>query len=330
VVALAALGLALAVLLLVVKVGPEQLANTKGLKRSAQGAEVGRVRTAILAVLAGGIAAVGAVYSARTFNLSRRGQITDRFLRAVDQLGNTAVYVRTGGVFALEQIALESRVEHRAVMEVLAAFVREGSPNRPPPAGRPMPRVPADVSAALLVLTRRDRRFDRPDTVLDLSDTNLSFLQLPAGTDLRGVDLTGTSLHGARLPGADLRAVDLQGADLVLAHLPRARLAGAVLFAATLDHADLGSADLREAYLAGTTLHGTVLIAADLRGAHLDTYFGPDRKNIAVDYRPADVGGWDGNARAMIDGAIYDDDTRWPTMPPAADFDPDAWGAERS
>ncbi|WP_189190926.1 hypothetical protein [Streptomyces albiflavescens] len=36
--------------------------------------------------------------------MSRRGQVTDRFTKALERLGSEARYVRIGGVLALEQI----------------------------------------------------------------------------------------------------------------------------------------------------------------------------------------------------------------------------------
>jgi hypothetical protein len=73
---------------IVVKWGPTQLISTNGLKGNDRAEELGRVRTGLLALLAGSLAAVGAIYTARTFRLNRQGQITERFTRAVDQLGD--------------------------------------------------------------------------------------------------------------------------------------------------------------------------------------------------------------------------------------------------
>src|SRR5437660_476529 len=67
-----------ALLTTVIKWAPLWLAATKGLGASERVQEVARVRTALLAVLAGGIAVVGAYYTARTFALNRQGQITER------------------------------------------------------------------------------------------------------------------------------------------------------------------------------------------------------------------------------------------------------------
>ncbi len=106
----------------VIKWAPEWLASTKGLVPKDRAEEYGRVRTALLAVLAGALAAIGAIYTARTFSLNRQGQITERFTRAVDQLGNEKLDVRLGGIYALERIARDSEDDHPQVMEVLVVL----------------------------------------------------------------------------------------------------------------------------------------------------------------------------------------------------------------
>ena len=46
-------------------------------------------------------AAVGLAYTARTYRLSREGQLTDRYTKAVEQLGSDKIEVRLGGLYAL-------------------------------------------------------------------------------------------------------------------------------------------------------------------------------------------------------------------------------------
>src|SRR5437763_535594 len=79
---------------------PHWLASASRLNADQRAAEVGRVRTALLAVFAGSLAAIGAIYTARPFALNRQGQITERFTRAVDQLGDDKLEVRLGGIYA--------------------------------------------------------------------------------------------------------------------------------------------------------------------------------------------------------------------------------------
>ena len=88
-----------------------------------------------LVTLGAGLFAAGAlVFTARNFSLSRRtfelteqGQVTDRFTKAIEQLGSDKLDVRLGGIYALERIARDSAKDHPTVMEVLTAFIREHS-----------------------------------------------------------------------------------------------------------------------------------------------------------------------------------------------------------
>jgi hypothetical protein len=68
------------------------------------------------------------VVAALNLNLQRRGQVTDRFSKADDQLGEgTKLDVRLGAIYALEQIARDSPELHSPIVEILAAFIREHS-----------------------------------------------------------------------------------------------------------------------------------------------------------------------------------------------------------
>src|SRR3954447_22163959 len=84
------LGLLLLVLVLVfvLKWAPEWLA-AGDLKGKDRAEDVGRTRTAVLAALAGLIAIVGAFFTGLAYRLNPAGQITERFTRAIDQLGST-------------------------------------------------------------------------------------------------------------------------------------------------------------------------------------------------------------------------------------------------
>jgi uncharacterized membrane protein len=57
----------------------------------------------------------------RTVEVTQEQQITERFTRAIDQLGNDKLSVKLGGIYALERIAKDSPKDHWQVMEVLTA-----------------------------------------------------------------------------------------------------------------------------------------------------------------------------------------------------------------
>ena len=81
-----------------------------------------------LLTLGAGLFAAGAlVFTVRNFTLSREGQVTDRYTKAIEQLGSDKLDVCLGGIYALERIARDSARDHPTVIEVLSAFIREHS-----------------------------------------------------------------------------------------------------------------------------------------------------------------------------------------------------------
>jgi hypothetical protein len=65
---------------------------------------------------------------AETLRLTNEGQITDRFTKAIDQLGSPKLELRLGEIYALERIARDSEKNHWPIMEVLTTFVRVHAP----------------------------------------------------------------------------------------------------------------------------------------------------------------------------------------------------------
>ena len=214
-----------------------------------------------LLTLGAGLFAVGALlFTARNFTLSREGQVTDRYTKAIGQLGSKKLDVRIGGIYALERVARDSARDHPTVMEVLTAFIREHSSEQwppPDPGGREQERsTRPDVQAAVTVVGRRDAKHDIRE--IDVTDA-----QLRAAVRM-GLPVIGLDLAGAKLTGANLAYAQLAAADLT-----RANLTGASLYHAKLSHADLTGADLPDAYLRGATLTSADLTGADLTGANL-------------------------------------------------------------
>ncbi len=235
-------------------------------------------RGRLLALGAGLFAAGALLFTARNFTLSRRtfelteqGQVTDRFTKAIEQLGSDKLDVRIGGIYALERIARDSAKDHPTVIEVLTAFIRVRGQRPPPPdTGQPVqerggriviePTWP-DVEAAFTVIGRRDAKRDIQR--IDLNRANLG------NAILTRADLAGANLTGANLIRANLTDANLEGADLTRADLTRADLTGADLTGANLGRADLGRANLTGADLGRADLTGANLGGADLTRADL-------------------------------------------------------------
>ncbi|MFG3398756.1 pentapeptide repeat-containing protein [Streptomyces parvus] len=190
--------------------------------------------------------------------LAKEGQITDRYTAAVGNLGEDKMDVRLGGIYALQRIMQDSHRDQPTITNVLATYVRTHAA-KPPAKDQD---VPADVLAALTVLTTRETSRVVEGTL----PLNLGGVQLPGiniGTEgSLPAELDETDLTGANLTGADLSHAKLARAGMVGADLRNASLSGADLSGADLSGADLRGADLRAA-----KLHETYLSGADLRGA---------------------------------------------------------------
>ncbi len=112
------------------------------LLQTARDAARGRLLTLVAGLFAAGalvFTALNFTLSRRTFELTEQGQVTDRYTKAIEQLGSDKLDVRIGGIYALERIARDSAKDHPTVMEVLTAFIREHSREPWPPADAGQP-----------------------------------------------------------------------------------------------------------------------------------------------------------------------------------------------
>lgn len=264
-------------------------------------------RSQLLTLGAGLFAAAALIFTARNFALSQQslklteqGQVTDRYTRAIEQLGSDKLDVRIGGIYALERIARDSARDQPTVMEVLAAFIREHSREQ-----WPLPELGAqpsedsirpDVQAGITVIGRRS--VADGEGQINLRGANLS------GADLSGADLNGANLRWAKLPGvfanqanlaqthlrgADLTKVDFSGATLSGASFTDAKLPDAFMPGARLDGSHFQKADLTRANLVGATLTEALCRGANFAGANLIGAFLGDADLADVDMRQANL-----------------------------------------
>jgi hypothetical protein len=219
-------------------------------------------RTTVVQIIGGAVLFIGLYFTAKTWRTSQEGQITDRFTKAINQLGEAGpgkLAIRLGGIYALERITRESAKDYWPIMEILAAYVREYAPwppntSEPTAGGDQRPRPAADIAAILTVFGRRRIATGRG---------------LDESIYLGEVDLRGASLVDAHLERIDFSEAHLEGAALHIASLH-----GAILNHAHLEGASLEAADVRatliEAHLEGAVLTGACLEGASLALAHLE------------------------------------------------------------
>lgn len=222
----------------------------------------------------------------------REGQITDRFTKAVEQLGSDKTAVRLGGIYALERVARDSGRDYSTIIEILADYVRERAPRStddtpkslqhvPLPDGKPGPLWAAppetDIQAVLKVLARlyHPARMTQ-GRKLDFRNTDLRRAYIAKATwpeaNFANANLTVAIFNDVQMPGANFAGARLLGTImLVRIDLRGASFAGAVLNNANLFEANLIGAkfgtESRHADVAGVNFYGAQLDGADFRWA---------------------------------------------------------------
>lgn len=208
--------------------------------------------------------------------------ITDRFSKAIEQLGHQDVHVRLGAIYSLERIANDSNQDYWPVMEILTSYVRErsrwtqekaaalGKNNQ----GQDKPEIPPleiDIQAVLTVLSRRKHSLGNGEAhPLDLSATDLRRADLRGAKKMQGVLLIEAHLEEANLSEAHLEGANLSKAHLEKAHLDYAHLEEASLKAANLEEASLYEAHLDKAHIEQANLNSANLSCIHLEKAHLN------------------------------------------------------------
>ncbi len=232
----------------------------------ARGKAVGDARTASVAFLVASGAVITVLFTARTYRLTREGQVTDRYGKAVGQLGEdgpSKSMVRLGGIYALERLASDSIRDQPTIVQVLSAFIRQQQPPDRDVQGVYQPKQDALIAAQVL-----GRLPERNTSRGLLSHAHLQGFYLHR-LNLRGVDLFHAHLGEAdlgftRLDDAVLRDADMRGCNLI-----GTSLRGADLTRANLENAITYLPEAVEARKQGTCLQGALLHDARLHGANL-------------------------------------------------------------
>jgi Pentapeptide repeats (8 copies) len=234
------------------KVPQWQVARVEGLNSTQRFDRENEARKTLATILGGIVVLAGGFATWRNLRLLQEGQITDRFTKAIEQLGaidasgEKKLEVRLGGIYALERIAKDSERDHWPIMEVLSTYVRQNAQRKeetreqeklkPEKATIQGVHRDADIQAILTVLGRRNPTRESAEQWLNL-----------IGTDLRGAFLYKAHLRRANLTEANLGGAILFRADLTQAYLDGANLSGAYLNGATLVGVYLRRAYLSEA-----------------------------------------------------------------------------------
>jgi hypothetical protein len=169
-------------------------------------------RTTLAQIFGGFVVLVGLYFAWVNIIEAKEGQITDRFTKAIDQLGainqdgKIKLEVRLGGIYALERIARDSERDHWPIMEILTAYVREHAAHVPDKSSyvklltKDTHATPKDIQAILTVVGRRLRTYRKgEDQSLDLHKVHLR------GADLRDAYLTQEQVNSALYGNKDTK-----------------------------------------------------------------------------------------------------------------------------
>ena len=190
-------------------------------------------------------------------------QITERFSKAIEQLGSDKPEVILGGIYTLERIARDSEPDQWTIMEVLTAFVRQNAPiikeneSQSPEDQEKLLKLRISIRACLTVIAER-KHPDLENKYIDLTEVNISGLNL-ARFNLTGANLFVANLKQAKLTGAVLAGANLTEAVLTRANLTRANLRGAYRFKPDWTEVLLTEVLLTEADLEGAILKGATM-----------------------------------------------------------------------
>ncbi len=270
----AALLAVVVVLLVAVQKFPEWQVQRASVRSSAVNPEVHTTPAEVAATqnefrktfiqVVGGVFAVVALYLTwRRVRVTEQGHITDRYTKAIDQLGALTadgkpnIEVRLGAIYALERIAIDSRRDHWTIMEVLTAYVRQNAP-------APTDANPRDVfamgpstevQAILTVLGRRRRGGWRERTGRQL--------KFHGRLDLHGCDLRRSDLTSAHFEDANFFWTDMRRAVFVGSHLERAWLCDVRVEGATFDFVHVNSTGFERAHVNGATFKSAIGLNAE-------------------------------------------------------------------
>ena len=251
-------------------------------------------RVALIQGIGGLLFFVTAGVSWLNLRATQEKQVTERFSKAVEMIGNeNNIHIRLGGIYALERIAKDSAKEHWQIMEILTAFVREKARLE----SKQEPFIIIDHFAEAYREPYDDSdeyqddvypvegEWDSTERTLDQDYQDYIHLvpvEIQAVLTVLGrreethrnderhcLDLSRTDLRGVTLTG-DLSGINFEAANLQYARLQHVDLTEANFIKANLELVRFENANLKNAKLESVNLHWAELIATNLFGAKLE------------------------------------------------------------
>lgn len=263
-------------------------------------------RSAVAQMLGGALVLAGLYFSAKTYSLTRDGQITERLVKSLELLKSEAKDAQLGGIYALERIAFDSEQDHATIFSILCARARRlsiaESQSAQPHDAESMQAIAEVVSRRKMAHESENSRYldlrdlRAPETFLfraslhriNLKDADLNASDLRStnwnsiyaeGLQCKGCVMTGArfganvNFKNARFDGANLQGIVAQQtffshATFHNTDLKHAKLIRCNLESARIDTPKLEGADFSGAYFKNADLHGQDFTQATVKGAN--------------------------------------------------------------
>jgi hypothetical protein len=305
------------------------------------------IRGTLLTAITGALALVAAYSTWQQLQITREGQVTERFAKAVELLGgDNDVAGRTGAIYALGRLAKDSAADEPTIQQILTTYVRHRAPWPPEPAvaaqgsssaptttssiARTSPTASSSVVAAQLkpsrpVTTKPPQLRDdgrpcrhpgiaslqkcNPDVQAALSTLGQEIVAGPNRQPLRAI-LVDTDLRGGLFAQLQLPRADFRGAQLddMECRIPNESNRITNLRDADFRGASLVRAHLERADLTKANFASTEQSITNLEGVYLKGAI-LDKANFQrANLKGAHLGGVD-LSRANLEGANLEEVT---------------------
>lgn len=209
-----------------------------------------------------------------TIVISQERLITDRYSKAIDQLGGGSTQTRLGGIYALGSIAKTSPDYVSIVNNVLASYIRQNYNLQDS-------TLKEELQASINILTKKQYKKNLKNDLeegITLSNVTLNKFDFSKAllqkAKLNGADLSKSTFIEANLSEAEAYGTTFIRANLTEAFLENANFYGADFTQALLDGASIKNsnfelAKFKEANLSNADLTGCNLSEADLERTQL-------------------------------------------------------------
>lgn len=239
---------------------------------------------------------------------AEQGHITDRFTKAVEQLGSDHLEVRVGAIYALERIAKDSARDYWAIIETLATYVRQESLQRRKkdeqivaeiktarseedaqgaPSAEKMEehelQIGVDIEAILTIFGRRTNeeveKFYSKERIITAYGVKLNRLQWYGGnfdyvdfsaSSLKGVLFRSVTFKKSKFVQADLSESRLESVTLDDANCSGASFENSVFRESSAKDVNFQQANIKQADLTNAKLQSADFSHADLEGVKLE------------------------------------------------------------